>query len=112
MKKLIAFNLKIQDGLGKLQLTRDGVRLAGDAFALNDLYAKHIRSLPEESLRVVAQNTIKVQTANQTRMSLGAAHVTATANQMLLRSPAGQILLVADEGNVLLTTGKLRVNSE
>ena len=33
-----------QDGMGKLRITPDGVRVEGDAEFLRALYAKHIRS--------------------------------------------------------------------
>ena len=50
-----------QDGMGKLRILKDGVRIEGDAEFLRALYAKHIRATAVSSNNLMHQIWILIK---------------------------------------------------
>lgn len=76
--------------------------------------SSYVASLSTRSNTTTTSNnpSRSATTSFTNKLFIGPTMVGAVANQMVIRSPDGKLMLVVDDNVVVLTTSKLRVNSE
>ncbi|XP_056467592.1 gamma-sarcoglycan [Gadus chalcogrammus] len=103
------------DGMGLLGVHPDGVRLEeGESEFLLPLYANEIHSRNVSSLQVTSDENVVLNAREPNgdvtgRISVGPTQVQGQAQNMVIHSPDGQMLFMADGKEAVVGTGKLHV---
>nr|XP_020146050.1 gamma-sarcoglycan [Microcebus murinus] len=101
-------------GMGHLQVTKDGLRLEGESEFLFPLYAKEICSRTDSPLLLQSTQNVTLNARNSEgevtgRLKVGPQMVEVQSQQFQISSKDGKPLFTADEKEVVVGTGKLRV---
>ncbi|KAK0135380.1 Gamma-sarcoglycan [Merluccius polli] len=103
------------DGMGLLEVHPEGVRLQeGESEFLFPLYANEIHSRNISSLLVNSNEKVSLNARNLNgdvtgRISVGPTQVQGHAQNIIMKSPDGQMLFMADGKEAVVGTGKLHV---
>lgn len=101
-------------GMGYLHVKQDGLRLEGESEFLFPLYVKEIRSRVDSSLLLQSTQNVTVSARNPEgevtgRVKVGAQMVDVQSQGFQILSEDGKPLFTADEQDVMVGTGRLRV---
>ncbi|XP_045150002.1 gamma-sarcoglycan isoform X1 [Echinops telfairi] len=101
-------------GMGHLLVTKDGLRLEGESEFLFPLYVREIRSRMDSSLLLQSTQNVTVNARNSEgevtgRLKVGPQMVEVQNQQFQINSKDGKPLFTADEKEVAVGTGRLRV---
>ncbi|KAG8198425.1 hypothetical protein JTE90_021666 [Oedothorax gibbosus] len=102
------------NGMGRLRIFRDGLRLEGQSHFLHNLYASKIQSRKDQDLKIESSRNITINARNSegkitNRLSLGPSTMTSFAEKFTIRNRNGETLFHADEKEVVLSAERLRV---
>ncbi|XP_057642581.1 gamma-sarcoglycan [Chionomys nivalis] len=103
-----------QIGMGYLHVKQDGLRLEGESEFLFPLYVKEIRSRVDSSLLLQSTQNVTVSARNPEgevtgRVKVGAQMVDVQSQGFQILSEDGKPLFTAEEQDVMVGTGRLRV---
>ncbi|CAO2591222.1 SGCG [Lemmus lemmus] len=101
-------------GMGHLHVKQDGLRLEGESEFLFPLYVKEIRSRVDSSLLLQSTQNVTVSARNPEgevtgRVKVGAQMVDIQNQGLRILSEDGKPLFTAQEQDVMVSTGRLRV---
>ncbi|KAK7808802.1 hypothetical protein U0070_010846 [Myodes glareolus] len=101
-------------GMGYLHVKQDGLRLEGESEFLFPLYVKEIRSRVDSSLLLQSTQNVTVSARNPEgevtgRVKVGAQMVDVQSQGFQILSEDGKPLFTAEEQDVAVGTGRLRV---
>ncbi|XP_063285841.1 gamma-sarcoglycan isoform X2 [Pelobates fuscus] len=101
-------------GMGHLRVTSEGLRLEGESEFLYPLYAKEIHSRVDNSLLLHSSQNVTVNARNSDghitgRLTVGPKVIETYGQQFQINSRNGKMLFSANEDEVVVGTGKLRV---
>lgn len=102
------------DGMGRLRIVENGVRLEGEAEFLHSLYAAQIRSRREQPLNIESSKNITLNARNKqgqisNRLFIGNSIVEAFADEFRVRNSKGKLLFRAADDEVTVAADSLKV---
>ncbi|KAM7419009.1 hypothetical protein PAMA_016226 [Pampus argenteus] len=103
-------HLEVMNGMGNLQVTKEGVRLEGVSEFLLPLYVEEIQSRRDSPLILQSDRNVTVNARNDQGQLTGSEMVEAQCQRFEVRSADGErVLFSADEEEISIGTEKLRV---
>ncbi|XP_056156423.1 zeta-sarcoglycan-like isoform X2 [Lampris incognitus] len=106
------------DGMGNLQLSREGIRLEGISEFLLPLYVKEIQSRRDSSLVLQSEKNVTVNARNSqgqltSQLTVGAEAVLAQCQRLEVHSSeGGRLLFSADKEEISINTDKFTVTGK
>lgn len=102
------------NGMGRLRIFRDGIRLDGQSHFLHTIYAAQIQSRKDQALKIESSRNITINARNRdgkitNRLSLGPHSMASYAEKFIIKNKQGDILFQADENEVAISAERLRV---
>ncbi|CAM1292318.1 SGCD (predicted) [Pycnogonum litorale] len=102
------------DGMGRLRITNEGVRLEGESEFLKSLYASKIESRKEEALSVESANNLTLRARNRdgdvtNTMFLGQSIFETTADRFTVKNKYEELLFQADDNEITIATDTVRL---
>ncbi|XP_055926842.1 delta-sarcoglycan-like [Argiope bruennichi] len=102
------------NGMGRLRIFRDGIRLEGRSHFLHTIYAAKIQSRRDQDLKLESSRNITINARNKegkitNRLTLGPTSMTSFAEKFTIKNRKGETLFQADDKEVVISTERLRV---
>ncbi|GFY74694.1 zeta-sarcoglycan [Trichonephila inaurata madagascariensis] len=102
------------NGMGRLRILKDGLRLEGRSHFLHTIYAAKIQSRRDQDLKLESSRNITINARNKegkitNRLSIGPNTMTSFAEKFTIKNRNGEILFQADDKEVVISAERLRV---
>lgn len=102
------------DGMGRLRILKNGLRLEGESQFLHALYAAEVHSRTEQPLKLESSRNVTINARNKegkitNRLYIGHNTVESLAEEFTVKNSRGEILFHADDKEVMVAAKRLRV---